>query len=68
MGLLFDEALVKMATGDLHIIAALFVVTLSFCGKFGTYLYNERNKGTFFAIQSNCSCTIVNLRKNMRFT
>ena len=37
MGLWFDVALVKMATGDLHIIAALYVVTLSFCGKFGIY-------------------------------
>ena len=26
-----------MATGDLHIIAALYVVTFSFCGKFGIY-------------------------------
>ena len=26
-----------MATGDLHIITALYVVTLSFCGKFGIY-------------------------------
>ena len=56
------------STGDRHVLAALYVVTLSFCGKFGTW-YNEQNyKGTYFAIQSNCSYAIVNLRKNMRFT
>ena len=31
-----------MATGDLHILAGLYVVTLSFCGKFG--IYHELNK------------------------
>ena len=30
------------STGDLHVLAALlYVVTLSFCGKFGTYWYND---------------------------
>ena len=56
------------STGDLHVLAAVYVVTLSFCGKFGTYWFNERNKGTYFVLQSNCSCSIVNVRKNMRFT
>ena len=27
------------STADLHVFAALYVVTLSFCGKFGTYWY-----------------------------
>ena len=55
------------SAADLHVLAALYVVTLSFCGKFGTYWYNEYKKGTYFAIQSNCSCTIVNLRKKHAF-
>ena len=29
------------SAADLHVLAALYVVTLSFCGKFGTYWYND---------------------------
>ena len=39
--------MLRMSTqsaADLHVLAALYVVTLSFCGKFGTYWYNESNK------------------------
>ena len=64
------DLMLRMSTQSaaaLHVLAALYVVTLSFCGKFGTYWYNQCNKGTYFAIQSNRSCTILNLRKKHAF-